>query len=65
MYPDYPHNMRQADAIKERSAAENICWFRGYHNDEEFIDPRSGGFVRCLDCGRDKDCEDPDGDCDG
>jgi hypothetical protein len=41
---------------------QRICFDRGYHEDEEFIDPRSGGFVRCKTCGRDVDIEDPDGD---
>ena len=29
---------------------------------QEFIDPQSGGFMRCKDCGKEVDCEDPDGD---
>lgn len=33
-----------------------------YHDWQEFIDPRSGGFVRCCKCGAERDCEDPDGD---
>ena len=37
---------------------QRICRERGYHDDEEFIDPRSGGFTRCKDCGRDVDRED-------
>lgn len=41
---------------------EEICQKRGFHNDEEFIDPKLGGFVRCKDCGREVDMEDPDGD---
>lgn len=44
------------------SSPEAKCWERGYHNYEEFIDPRSGGFIRCKDCGKQVDCEDPDGD---
>jgi hypothetical protein len=41
----------------ELTKGQRICRERGYHDDEEFIDPRSGGFVRCKDCGRDMDCE--------
>lgn len=32
------------------------------HEWKEYIDPRSGGFKRCMKCGLDIDCEDPDGD---
>lgn len=32
------------------------------HDWQPFIDPRSGGFVRCSHCGKEQDCEDPDGD---
>ena len=32
------------------------------HYFEEFIDPQSGGFVRCRVCGLEIDREDPDGD---
>ena len=39
-----------------------ICDERGFHDYQEFIDPDSGGFVRCKDCGKEVDCEDPDGD---
>jgi len=35
---------------------------RQYHDWQEFIDPNSGGFVRCRKCGAEQDCEDPDGD---
>lgn len=38
------------------------CWQRGSHDYQPFIDPRSGGFIRCKDCGKEVDCEDPDGD---
>ena len=34
----------------------------GFHDYESFIDPNSGGFIRCKDCGHEVDCEDPDGD---
>jgi hypothetical protein len=37
------------------------CVYLG-HDWEEFIDPRSGGFIRCKRCGAERDCEDPDGD---
>ena len=30
------------------------------HEWEEFIDPQSGGWMRCRKCGRAVDCEDPD-----
>jgi hypothetical protein len=33
------------------------------HDWEEFIDPNSGGYMRCKKCGAVIDCEDPDGDC--
>jgi hypothetical protein len=36
---------------------EKVCIERGYHDDEEFIDPKSGGFTRCKVCGRDVDRE--------
>jgi hypothetical protein len=42
---------------------QSVCLERGYHDYKEFIDPKSGGFVECVDCGRQVDCEDPDGDC--
>lgn len=32
------------------------------HDWNQFIDPRSGGFIRCSKCGMERDCEDPDGD---
>lgn len=41
---------------------EDICRERGYHDWREFIDPQSGGFVECKTCGKQVDCEDPDGD---
>ena len=36
---------------------EKVCIECGYHDDEEFIDPKSGGFTRCKVCGRDVDRE--------
>lgn len=39
------------------------CKERGHHDYQEFIDPKSGGFIRCKDCGHEVDCEDPDGGC--
>lgn len=39
-----------------------LCKERGYHNFEELIDPLSGWFLHCKDCGYEVDCEDPDGD---
>lgn len=47
---------------EELTKEQRICYERGHHEDEEFIDPRSGGFTRCKTCGRDVDREDPDGD---
>jgi len=44
----------------ELTKVQRICYERGYHEDEEFIDPRSGGFVRCKICKRDMDCEGQD-----
>lgn len=32
------------------------------HDSQTFIDPDCGGFIRCLKCGKEIDCEDPDGD---
>jgi len=43
--------------VNEKTRREQLCWDRGYHEDEEFIDPQSGGFTRCRTCGRDVDCE--------
>jgi hypothetical protein len=31
-----------------------------YHDYEKFIDPESGGFMRCRKCGKTVDCEDPE-----
>lgn len=45
----------KSDPVEGASA---ICQGRGFHDDQEFIDPQSGGFVRCRTCGRDLDCED-------
>jgi hypothetical protein len=39
---------------------ETKCWERGYHDYEELIDPESGGFIRCKDCGKEVDCEGTD-----
>ena len=39
-----------------------VCWDRGFHDWQEFIDPQSGGYHRCRDCGKVEDLEDPDGD---
>lgn len=41
----------------ELTPGQRICYERGYHDEEEFIDPKSGGFTRCKDCGRDVDRE--------
>lgn len=42
---------------KEFTKGQQICWDRGFHDDQEMIDPKSGGFVRCKTCGRDVDRE--------
>jgi len=46
----------------EKKTGVEICNERGWHDYEECIDPKSGGYVRCKDCGHTVDCEDPDGD---
>jgi len=43
--------------INELTKEQQICIERGFHDDAEFIDPRSGGFTRCKTCGRDVDRE--------
>ena len=40
---------------------QRICLARGYHDDQEFIDPKSGGFTRCKDCGLEIDREEGNG----
>jgi len=44
-------------AATELTRGQRICRERGYHDDEEFIDPQSGGFTRCKDCGLEIDRE--------
>ena len=46
-----------ASMSDELTKGQRVCLERGYHDDEEFIDPKSGGFTRCKDCGRDIDRE--------
>lgn len=46
-------NKSSAASAKDKS----ICRERGYHDFQEFIDPNSGGFERCKDCGLDVDRE--------
>lgn len=46
----------------EARAKYHACMLRGGHDNEEFIDPNSGGFTRCKSCGHEVDREDPDGD---
>jgi hypothetical protein len=36
---------------------ERVCFERGYHDWQEFIDPDSAGFMKCRDCGKEVDCE--------
>lgn len=43
---------------EELTKGQRICFDRGYHDDESFIDPQSGGFDRCKTCGREVDRED-------
>jgi tRNA(Ser,Leu) C12 N-acetylase TAN1 len=38
------------------------CQQRGGHKWQTYIDPESGAFQRCKDCGIEVDLEDPDGD---
>jgi len=47
--------------MPELTRKEMKC-LRSGHKYEEFIDPESGGYMRCLTCGKVVDCEDPDGD---
>ena len=42
---------------EELTKEQRVCFERGYHEDEEFIDPQSGGFTRCKTCKRDVDRE--------
>lgn len=48
--------------MKDTKPKPEKCYERGFHDFKEFIDPNSGGFIRCKDCGKEVDCEDPDGD---
>ncbi len=51
--------MARVETVKPK-ISEHDCG--PYHDYEEFIDPHSGGFIRCKRCGKTIDCEDPDGD---
>ncbi len=44
--------------ITPLTPAQRICYERGFHEDEPFIDPRSGLFARCKTCKRELDLED-------
>jgi hypothetical protein len=57
-HPEIPHSPLRENARK----GKELCRERGYHDDQELIDPESGGYIKCRDCGREIDCEDPDGD---
>lgn len=47
-----------SEAVSEELTKEQrICYERGHHDWEEFIDPQSGGFTRCKTCGLDVDRE--------
>lgn len=43
--------------VVELTPGQRICWDRGYHDEQPLIDPKSGLFKRCKDCGRDVDLE--------
>jgi hypothetical protein len=45
---------------KNKNPPWKRCMVRSYHNYEECIDPNSGGFIRCRDCGHSIDCEGED-----
>lgn len=47
--------------IRKQKEKSDECLYLG-HDWEEFIDPNSGGFICCKNCGESRDCEDPDGD---
>ncbi len=49
------HAVRSTNAVLTKG--QRICFERGHHEDEEFIDPQSGGFDRCKTCRRDVDRE--------
>ncbi len=51
--------MSEVQKVPGRMPDGESCY---YHDWEEFVDPHSGGFVRCGKCGLTEDCEDPDGD---
>lgn len=48
-----------ADSAAAQRLREYLCDGHDWH---EFIDPNCGGFIRCSKCGKEIDCEDPDGD---
>jgi len=48
--------------MKKKLKGKDLCDFRGWHDYESRIDPKTGGFLQCKDCGKQRDCEDPDGD---
>lgn len=50
-------NLFYAQRDAEKEANSEICRERGYHDEEEFIDPQSGGFTRCKTCGYEVDRE--------
>ena len=43
--------------MKRKLEGADICQDRGFHDWQEFIDPQSGGFIRCKDCKTEQDCE--------
>jgi len=44
-----------------KSSEKDICVKRGFHDWKEFIDPKSGGWQKCLYCGKSVDCEEDEG----
>lgn len=54
--------VRKIVAPREPKHPRNDNCQRGIHDYQEFIDPQSGGFIQCKDCGKQVDCENPDGD---
>lgn len=57
-----PTQIRQMEKRARKFTGRDKCNHRGFHDFQELIDPRSGGFQRCRECGLEQDCEDPDGD---
>lgn len=54
--------LTKIEAERKKHSPTVTCQDRGFHVYQEFIDPQSGGWMRCKDCSKAVDCEDPDGD---